>query len=125
MLIEIGHFALVLSLVFAILLVVVPSIGIHQNKAALAQLAKPLIWGQCFLVLIAFAVLMNAFLTDDFSVKYVAENSNTQLPTLFKFSAVWGAHEGSLLLWVLILSSGVWRLAFFQNACPVRLSIKS
>ena len=56
MLIEIGHFALVLSLVFAILLVVVPSIGIHQNKAVLAQLAKPLIWGQCLLVLIAFAV---------------------------------------------------------------------
>ena len=109
MLIEIGHFALVLSLVFAILLVVVPSIGIHQNKAVLAQLSKPLVWGQCFLVLIAFAVLMNAFLTDDFSVKYVAENSNTQLPTLFKFSAVWGAHEGSLLLWVLILS--IWSVA--------------
>ena len=121
MLIEIGHFALVLSLVFAILLVVVPTIGIHQNKAVLAQLSKPLIWGQFFLVLISFAVLMNAFLTDDFSVKYVAENSNTQLPTLFKFSAVWGAHEGSLLLWVLILS--IWSVAvsIFKNAFPVRL----
>ena len=118
MLIEIGHFALVLSLVFAILLVVVPTIGIHQNKAVLAQLSKPLIWGQFFLVLISFAVLMNAFLTDDFSVKYVAENSNTQLPTLFKFSAVWGAHEGSLLLWVLILS--IWSVAvsIFSKRVP-------
>jgi cytochrome c-type biogenesis protein CcmF len=118
MLIEIGHFALVLSLVFAILLVVVPSVGIYQNKATLAQLSKPLIWGQFFLVLIAFAVLMNAFLTDDFSVKYVAENSNTQLPTLFKFSAVWGAHEGSLLLWVLILS--IWSVAvsIFSKRVP-------
>ena len=118
MLIEIGHFALVLSLVFAILLVVVPTIGIHQNKAVLAQLSKPLIWGQFFLVLISFAVLMSAFLTDDFSVKYVAENSNTQLPTLFKFSAVWGAHEGSLLLWVLILS--IWSVAvsIFSKRVP-------
>jgi len=109
MLIEIGHFALVLSLIFAILLVVVPTIGFYQNQTNLVQLAKPLIWGQSFWVLIAFAVLMNAFLMDDFSVKYVAENSNTQLPTLFKLSAVWGAHEGSLLLWVLILS--VWSVA--------------
>jgi len=116
--IEIGHFALVLSLVFAILLVVVPSIGIHQNKAALAQLAKPLIWGQFFLVLIAFSVLMNAFLMDDFSVKYVADNSNTRLPTLFKLSAVWGAHEGSLLLWVLILSLWSVAVSVFSKRVP-------
>ena len=118
MLIEIGHFALVLSLIFAILLVVVPSIGIHQNKVTLAQLSKPLIWGQLFWSLLAFLVLMNAFLVDDFSVKYVAENSNTQLPTLFKFSAVWGAHEGSLLLWVLILSIWSAAVSIFSKRVP-------
>ena len=118
MLIEIGHFALVLSLIFAILLVIVPSIGIYQNKATLSQLSKPLVWGQLFWSLLAFLVLMNAFLVDDFSVKYVAENSNTKLPTLFKLSAVWGAHEGSLLLWVLILSVWSAAVSVFSKRVP-------
>ena len=118
MLVEIGHFALVLALVFALLSVVVPTIGIHQHKIALAQLSKPLIWGQCFWVFVAFVLLMNAFLTDDFSVKYVAENSNTQLPTLFKFSAVWGAHEGSLLLWALTLSFWSVAVSVFSKRVP-------
>jgi len=117
-LVEIGHFALVLALVFALLSVVVPTIGIHQHKIALAQLSKPLIWGQCFWVFVAFVLLMNAFLTDDFSVKYVAENSNTQLPTLFKFSAVWGAHEGSLLLWALTLSFWSVAVSVFSKRVP-------
>ena len=118
MLVEIGHFALVLALVFALLSVVVPTIGIHQHKITLAQLSKPLIWGQCFWVFVAFVLLMNAFLTDDFSVKYVAENSNTQLPTLFKFSAVWGAHEGSLLLWALTLSFWSVAVSVFSKRVP-------
>ena len=109
MLIEIGHFALVLALVFAILLVVIPTLGLYQNRPALAQLSKPLVWGQCFWIAVAFFVLMSAFLSNDFSVKYVAENSNTQLPILFKVSSLWGAHEGSLLLWVFILS--LWSVA--------------
>jgi len=117
-LVEIGHFALVLALVFALLSVVVPTIGIHQHKITLAQLSKPLIWGQCFWVFVAFVLLMNAFLTDDFSVKYVAENSNTQLPTLFKFSAVWGAHEGSLLLWALTLSFWSVAVSVFSKRVP-------
>lgn len=109
MLIEIGHFALVLALVFAILLIVIPTLGLYQNRPLLAQLSKPLVWGQCFWITVAFFVLMSAFLSNDFSVKYVAENSNTQLPTLFKVSALWSAHEGSLLLWVFILS--LWSVA--------------
>ena len=92
MLIEIGHFSLVLALIFSVLLMVLPSIGLYQNKSSLAQLAKPLVWAQGFWIFIAFIILMSAFLTNDFSVKYVADNSNTQLPVLFKASAVWGAH---------------------------------
>ena len=121
MLIEIGHFALVLALVFSILLVVLPSIGIYQNKSSLAQLSKPLVWGQCFWIVVAFLVLMNAFLTNDFSVKYVAENSNTQLPILYKASAVWGAHEGSLLLWVFILSLWSIAVSIFSKRIPSNL----
>ena len=121
MLIEIGHFALVLALIFSILLMVLPSIGIYQNKSSLAQLSKPLVWGQCFWITIAFFVLMSAFLTNDFSVKYVAENSNTQLPILYKASAVWGAHEGSLLLWVFVLSLWSIAVSIFSKQIPSNL----
>ena len=121
MLIEIGHFALVLALIFSILLMVLPSIGIYQNKSSLAQLSKPLVWGQCFWITIAFFVLMSAFLTNDFSVKYVAENSNTQLPTLYKASAVWGSHEGSLLLWVFVLSLWSIAVSIFSKQIPSNL----
>ena len=121
MLIEIGHFALVLALIFSILLVVLPSIGIYQNKSSLAQLSRPLVWGQCFWITVAFFVLMSAFLTNDFSVKYVAENSNTQLPILYKASAVWGAHEGSLLLWVFVLSLWSIAVSIFSKQIPSNL----
>jgi len=121
MLIEIGHFALVLALIFSILLMVLPSIGIYQNKSSLAQLSKPLVWGQCFWITVAFFVLMSAFLTNDFSVKYVAENSNTQLPILYKASAVWGAHEGSLLLWVFVLSLWSIAVSIFSKQIPSNL----
>ncbi len=109
MLIEVGHFALILALVFSFLSVTLPSIGLYQNRTALAQLIKPLVWGQFFWILVAVFILINAFLVNDFSVRYVAENSNTQLPTLYKVSALWAAHEGSLLLWVFILS--LWSIA--------------
>ncbi len=118
MLIEIGHFSLVLALIFSVLLMVLPSIGLYQNKSSLAQLAKPLVWAQGFWIAIAFIVLMNAFLTNDFSVKYVADNSNTQLPLLFKASAVWGAHEGSLLLWVFVLSIWTISVSIFSKRIP-------
>ena len=118
MLIEVGHFALVLALIISALLMVVPSIGIYQKKTSLAQLAKPLVWAQGFWIAVAFFVLMSAFLSNDFSVKYVADNSNTQLPVLFKASAVWGSHEGSLLLWVFILSLWTVAVSIFSKRIP-------
>jgi len=118
MLIEVGHFALVLSLIISVLLIVVPSIGLYQNKTSLAQLARPLVWAQGFWIALAFFVLMNAFLSNDFSVKYVADNSNTQLPILFKASAVWGSHEGSLLLWVFVLSLWTVAVSIFSKRIP-------
>ena len=121
MLIEVGHFALVLALVISVILMVVPSIGLYQNKTSLSQLAKPLVWAQGFWITVAFFVLMSAFLTNDFSVKYVAENSNTQLPVLYKASAVWGSHEGSLLLWVFVLSLWTVAVSIFSKRIPLNL----
>ena len=118
MLIEVGHFALVLALIISVLLIVVPSIGLYQNKTSLAQLARPLVWAQGFWIALAFFILMGAFLSNDFSVKYVADNSNTQLPLLFKASAVWGSHEGSLLLWVFVLSLWTVAVSIFSKRIP-------
>jgi cytochrome c-type biogenesis protein CcmF len=121
MLIEIGHFALVLALVFSVLQVILPTIGIAKHDAVLSGLSRPLLWMQFFWILIAFVVLMNAFLVDDFSVKYVASNSNTQLPSIFKMSAVWGAHEGSLLLWALILAAWSVAVSVFSRRLPAEV----
>ena len=121
MLIEVGHFALVLALVISLVLVVVPSLGLYQNKESLAQLAKPLVWAQGFWIAVAFFVLLAAFLTNDFSVKNVAENSNTQLPVLYKASAVWGSHEGSLLLWLFVLSIWTVAVSIFSKKIPSEL----
>ena len=118
MLIELGHFALVLSLVFALLQVLVPALGFALNHHNLKQLTKPLVWGQLFWIALSFAVLTYAFLTNDFSVKYVADNSNTQLPTIFKVSAVWGAHEGSLMLWAMILTAWSVALSLMSKRLP-------
>jgi cytochrome c-type biogenesis protein CcmF len=121
MLVEIGHFALVLALVFALLQVSLPILGMVKNNVALAQLAKPLLWGQFFWIIVSFAVLMNAFVVDDFSVKYVANNSNTDLPSMFKISAVWGAHEGSLLLWAMILAGWSVAVSLFSKRLPAEV----
>jgi len=106
---EIGHFALVLAMCLAIAQAIFPLIGTLNNTPSWAGLARPLAWGQAFFLTIAFAALTYAFQVDDFSVRYVASNSNTLLPTVYKISAVWGAHEGSLLLWAFFL--GIWGAA--------------
>ena len=118
MLVEVGHFALTLALAFAMLQVVIPSAGIFYSNSVISNLSKPLLWGQFFWIVVSFVILMNAFVVDDFSVKYVANNSNTQLPTIYKIAGVWGAHEGSLLLWALILSAWSVAVSFFSKRLP-------
>ncbi|MDH3831224.1 MAG: c-type cytochrome biogenesis protein CcmF, partial [Gammaproteobacteria bacterium] len=103
---ELGNFALILSLCLAVVLATVPMIGSLNNTPGWVALARPAALGQFTFLLISFACLVNAFLSNDFSVLYVAQNGNSQLPIIYKISAVWGAHEGSLLLWALIL--GTW-----------------
>ncbi|MBI3560929.1 MAG: heme lyase CcmF/NrfE family subunit [Gammaproteobacteria bacterium] len=118
MITDIGHFALVLTLGVALLQASLPMAGSFTGNRAWMALARPAGQTQFVLVAIAFAALAYAFLTDNFGLVYVAQNSNTQMPWIYKFSAVWGAHEGSLLLWLFILS--VWTLAItlFSRGLP-------
>ncbi len=106
---EIGHFSLILALLVALVLGSFPIVGAARGNTVWMGLAKPLAGVQFFLMAFAFLCLAYAFATKDYSVVYVANNSNSQLPLQFRIAAVWGGHEGSLLLWALILS--VWTLA--------------
>ncbi|TLY51934.1 MAG: heme lyase CcmF/NrfE family subunit [Gammaproteobacteria bacterium] len=109
MLPELGQFALILALLLAAVQCTLPLLGAWKNSAALIAVARPAVAGQFVFVVLAFGVLTYAFVTQDFSVAYVAQNSNLALPWYYRFSAVWGAHEGSLMLWILILN--IWTLA--------------
>ncbi|MGA9334530.1 MAG: heme lyase CcmF/NrfE family subunit [Rudaea sp.] len=109
MLPELGQFALILSLLLASVQCIVPIYGAWRGNPQLMAVARPAVAGQAVFVALSFAILTYAFLTQDFSVAYVAQNSNLSLPWYYRFPAVWGAHEGSLLLWILILN--VWTVA--------------
>ena len=104
MVVELGHFALILAFCLAVAQGLLPLAGVVRGVRDWAAAAVPLALGHFLFVLIAFACLAHAFLVDDFSVRLVATNSNTLLPPGYKFSAVWGNHEGSMLLWVTILA---------------------
>ncbi len=105
MIAEIGHFALILALCASLIQGVVPLIGAHKGRSDWIALARPTCQASFVLVGISFAALTWSFYVNDFSVAYVAGHSNTQLPTMYRLSAVWGGHEGSLLLWVFMLVS--------------------
>jgi cytochrome c-type biogenesis protein CcmF len=115
---ELGHFALALALSLAVCQGVLPLVGAQRGDAALMGVARPAALGQLVFVAFAFACLATAFLTDDFSVQYVAHNSQRALPAIYKFSAVWGAHEGSLLLWTLILAAWTVAVGRFSRELP-------
>ena len=106
---ELGQLALILALLLSALQCALPIFGAWRNAKPLMATARSLVVGQFVFVALAFGILTYAFMVQDFSVAYVAQNSNLELPWWYRFSAVWGAHEGSLLLWVLILD--VWTLA--------------
>ncbi|HWK54236.1 MAG TPA: cytochrome c biogenesis protein CcsA, partial [Hyphomicrobiales bacterium] len=116
---ELGHFALILALCLATLLTVVPMAGAVRGNTLWMQLCRPLSTGIWVFMVLSFGCLAYAFLHDDFSVTYVSRNSNTMLPVYYKFSAVWGAHEGSLLLWVLILSTWSYAVSLLSRDLPL------
>ncbi len=116
---ELGHFSLILALCFFAVLAVVPLVGVRSNNALLMNYARPLSWAMFSFLSISMACLFYAFLTDDFSVAYVANHSNSLLPTPYKASAVWGGHEGSLLLWIWILGAWTFAVSIFSRNMPL------
>ncbi|SDR96863.1 cytochrome c-type biogenesis protein CcmF [Halopseudomonas xinjiangensis] len=115
---ELGQIALIIALVLAVLQATVPLYGAWRGDTLAMSFAQPAARAQCLFVLFAFICLTQAFLVNDFSVTYVALNSNSALPWYYRLSAVWGGHEGSLLLWGLILSVWTFAVTVFSRDLP-------
>lgn len=124
MLPELGQILLVTALLMALLQTVLPLWGAHRDRATWMAVARPAAYAQLALLLGAFGVLTVAFVTQDFSVRYVAENSNSLLPLAYRYSAVWGAHEGSLLLWALVLAVWCGAVARWSKRLPAVVSAR-
>ncbi|NBQ68482.1 MAG: heme lyase CcmF/NrfE family subunit [Nitrosomonadaceae bacterium] len=115
---EIGNFSLILALLLAIIQGTLPIIGAARGIPSWIALARPVVQGQFVFVLIAFLCLAYSFISSDFSVMNVAKNSNTELPFHFRLAATWGSHEGSLLLWVLMLTGWSVAVSVFSKQLP-------
>jgi cytochrome c-type biogenesis protein CcmF len=115
---ELGHFALIIAFVIAVILSTVPLIGAAKNDASMIALARPAAYAQLLFVFLAYAALTYAFVTHDFSVLYVSEHSNLLQPLIYRISGVWGAHEGSLLLWTMTLAVWTAAVAIFSRHLP-------
>ncbi len=115
---ELGHFALILSALVALILGTLPLIGAHRNRQAWIALARPATGAMTLLIAFSFLCLTQAFVANDFSVVYVAQHSNSLLPVEYRFAAVWGGHEGSLLLWMLMLSGWAAAVALLSRQLP-------
>jgi len=118
---EIGNFTLVIALFLALLQGILPIVGAARGNAVLMSTARTLASGQFVFVAIAFACLTYSFIANDFSVLYVAQHSNSQLPVPYRVAAVWGGHEGSLLLWVFILTLWTVAVAKFSKHLPLEM----
>jgi len=118
MIAEVGHYALVLALALALIQSVVPIIGARTRDGALMGLATPTALAQFGFVALSFAMLVSCYVGSDFSVRNVFENSHSAMPLIYKFTSTWGNHEGSMLLWVLILSLFGALVAAFATNVP-------
>jgi len=116
---EIGQFSLILALCLSVILASLPIIGAYQNNFLWMSMARPLSAGVFVFLGVSIAILAYAFVTDDFSVKFVAEHSNSLLPDRYKLTAVWGGHEGSFLLWTFMLSGWMLSVAIFTKSMPL------
>mgnify|MGYP003575330839 CR=1 FL=1 len=118
---ELGHFALILATLVAVLQGTLPFAGAARGDLALMSLARVAACVQAILIALAFGALAAAFLGNDFSVLYVASNSNSRLPDVYRFTAVWGGHEGSMLLWMLMLGGWSAAVALFSRHLPLAM----
>ena len=124
MLPELGHFALILALLLAGLQAFFGIAGAHLRRDRWLAAVAPAVAGQFVMVATAIACLVTAFVSHDFSVRYVAENSNSALPLFYRVTALWGAHEGSLLLWIFLLAAWTLAVAFGAARLPPRFSAR-
>ncbi|NTV68814.1 MAG: heme lyase CcmF/NrfE family subunit [Azonexaceae bacterium] len=115
---ELGHFALILATLVALILGTLPLLGAHQNRMSWVAVARPAASAMALLLTFSFACLTQAFVTSDFSVVYVAQHSNSLLPLQYRVAAVWGGHEGSLLLWMLFLTWWAFGVAMLSRQLP-------
>ena len=115
---ELGNFCLVLAFCVAIAQSVVPMAGAQRNRQSWMAFSRPAAYMQWGLVAISYALLTYAFISHDYSIAYVANNSNNAQPLIYRISGVWGAHEGSLLLWILILSTWTALVSKFSRGIP-------
>ena len=122
---EIGQFALILALSLALAQSIVPLIGTHLGDLKLMNFGSSAAIGQMLFLIVAFAALVASYVMSDFSVLNVAENSNSAMPMIYKVTATWGNHEGSMLLWVLILALFGGAVAIFGDNLPVSLKARA
>ena len=118
---ELGQFALIIALCIALVQGVLPIVGAARRNVAWMNVARPAAQGQFVFVAIAFCCLAYSFVADDFSVLNVVNNSNSSLPWFFRFAATWGSHEGSLLLWVLMLTAWMLAVTLFSRHLPLEM----
>ncbi len=118
---ELGHFSLILALCLAVTLGVVPLVGAFRANERMMSLARPLAQGQFLFIVFAFGCLVYSFISSDFSVTNVATNSNTKLPIYYRITASWGSHEGSLLLWMLMLAGWTFAVSIFSKNLPLEV----
>ena len=118
MIAELGNYALALSLAIAVLLSIFPLWGAEKGNVQFMALARPMTYGLFLILSVSFGALFYVFAINDFSVQYVVNNSNTTLPIYYRLSAVWGSHEGSLLLWIWLLSLWSAAVALFSKRLP-------
>ncbi|MEJ2043210.1 MAG: heme lyase CcmF/NrfE family subunit [Reinekea sp.] len=118
---EFGLFSLILAWLFAFFLAVVPLTGVIGKRESLQRTALGFAWAVFFFNSVAFAILIHAFVTDDFSVSIVSQNSNSLLPWYYKFSATWGNHEGSMIMWVFMLSAWMVSVSLFAQTLTTEL----
>lgn len=121
---EIGQFSLILAFCFAIIQGTLPLVGVWKNQSTLSNLAVPAARAQFVFIALAFVCLGYSFYANDFSVLYVASNSNSHLPLVYRLAAVWGGHEGSMLLWVSILAVWTMAVTMFAKALPESFRIR-
>ncbi|NRB36381.1 MAG: heme lyase CcmF/NrfE family subunit [Rhodobacteraceae bacterium] len=118
---ELGHFALILAFMVAVVQMIIPMIGAHRRHAGMMAVAEPAASLQFILIAVSFGALMWAFITSDFSLQLVVLNSHSAKPMIYKISGTWGNHEGSMLLWVLIVALFGAMAAWFGKGLPPTL----